>query len=57
MLLATIAPAQSRATVRVFGQPDFISGLVNHGGAVDAASHNYPLGIAVDPEGGIYIAD
>ena len=57
LLLATIAPAQSRATVRVFGQPDFISGLVNHGGAVDAASHNYPLGIAVDPEGGIYIAD
>lgn len=25
LLLATIAPAQSRATVRVFGQPNFTS--------------------------------
>lgn len=57
LLTAALAPAQPRATIRVLGQPNLTSGEVNHGGAVDAASHNYPLGIAVDPEGGIYVAD
>lgn len=60
-VLALVAPAisqaQQSATVRVYGQPNFTTGSVNHGGTVDAASHDYPLGISVDSEGGVYVAD
>ncbi|NJO81525.1 MAG: hypothetical protein HC828_01340 [Blastochloris sp.] len=42
----------------VLGQPDFTSFFPNKGGAVDAASLNYPWGIAVDQQTGrLYVAD
>src|SRR5438552_103999 len=52
-------PAQStsfKATV-VYGQPNFVSNDVNHGAAVDANGLNFPLGLTVDSNGGLFIAD
>lgn len=48
--------AQSSA-VMVYGQVDFSGGAVNRGGAVDAGTLNYPLGLALDASGNIYLAD
>jgi hypothetical protein len=49
--------AQDQTPIAVMGQPDLTSGAVNHGGAVDASALNYPLGMAIDPQGGLYVAD
>jgi sugar lactone lactonase YvrE len=44
------------AADRVFGQPDFASGLPNNGG-VSASSFNLPQGLAVDEGGHLWVAD
>lgn len=49
-----ISPVVTEAqTVRVLGQPDFTSNAVGH----DANGLNFPLGMAVDAKGGVYVAD
>jgi hypothetical protein len=48
--------AQTSA-VMVYGQADFSGGAVNRGGAVAAGTLHYPLGLALDNSGGIYVAD
>lgn len=48
-------PNGSALATRVYGQPDFLSGVANYGG-VSAASLNHPWGLAVDSEG-LYVAD
>ncbi|MGZ3473618.1 MAG: NHL repeat-containing protein, partial [Polyangiales bacterium] len=43
--------------VRVYGQGgDFTSAVANKGG-ISASSLDRPVGVAVDPEGGLYVAD
>jgi len=46
----------STTASRVYGQPDFISGSANNGG-LSANSLDFPLDVAVDSSGGIYVAD
>ncbi len=41
---------------RVFGQPDFVSRRANNGG-VSASSLFWPVGVAVDSSGNVYIGD
>jgi len=41
---------------RVFGQPDFVSSLGNNGG-IGANRLSYPLGVALDAHGNLYVAD
>jgi hypothetical protein len=43
--------------VMAFGQPDFNSNDPNRNGDVTAESLSFPLGLAVDAQGGFYIAD
>lgn len=45
------------AAEAVFGQADFISGLVNRGGAVAANTLNSPRSIFVDAAGRLWVAD
>jgi sugar lactone lactonase YvrE len=48
-------PHGSALATRVYGQPDFLSGVANYGG-VSANSLSHPWGLAVDSEG-LYVAD
>ena len=41
---------------RVYGQPDFTSGLANQGG-IQAQSLNFPDGLAIDTSGNLFVAD
>jgi hypothetical protein len=41
---------------RIFGQPDFMSRVDNNGG-VNAGSLSYPVGVAVDAAGNLWVAD
>lgn len=56
LVLPLLVSGQESTTI-VFGQADFTQGAANRGGAVDAGTLNYPLGILVDSQGGLYIAD
>jgi hypothetical protein len=49
-IAAQEAPA---AAIRVYGQPDFASNAVGH----SADGLSFPIGLASDSEGGLYIAD
>jgi glucose/arabinose dehydrogenase len=55
LLLATSAAAQDAApaAIRVYGQPDFAADAVGH----DADGLFFPIGLAEDGEGGLYVAD
>jgi len=50
------SPLTSRLANRVFGQPDFTTNDINHGG-VSASSLNNPFGVALDGAGHLYVAD
>ncbi len=51
--LATFQPASL-----VIGQPDFVSGLMNRGGAAGAGTLNYVYGtVAIDSGGRLFVAD
>ena len=50
LIIFSVASAQAE---RVLGQPDFTSNAVGHG----PGGLSFPLGIAVDSAGGIYVAD
>jgi hypothetical protein len=54
-LIAAVAPftVASAQDATIIGQPDASSNAPGH----NAAGLNFPLGIDVDPEGGVYIAD
>lgn len=41
----------------VYGQPDFTANSTNQGGEVTATTLFFPLGIVVENEGGIFVAD
>lgn len=56
LTLAVSLSAQAPAPV-VYGQPDFTSNALNRGADASAESFNFPLGIALDADGGIYVAD
>jgi sugar lactone lactonase YvrE len=50
----------NKAADRVFGQPNYNTNLVNAGGGVlhpNAGSLSYPIGIGIDPNGSLYIAE
>ncbi|WP_238325525.1 NHL repeat-containing protein [Leptospira inadai] len=49
-------PSGSTTATRVYGQPDLTSSGVNNGGRT-ANSLNSPKGIAMDTQGGLYVAD
>jgi hypothetical protein len=49
-------PANSTTADRVYGQPNFTSGTEDNGG-ISATSLYYPLAVAVDSSGGLYVAD
>ena len=49
-------PAGATTADVVYGQPDFASDTANNGG-VSATSLNQPAAVAVDPSGGLYVAD
>lgn len=51
LLVLPLLVSGQETTTLVFGQADFTQGAANHGGAVDAGTLNYPLGILVDSEG------
>src|SRR5688500_1825460 len=55
LVLATPTSAQSPepAAAQVYGQPDFSANAVGHG----AAGLSFPIGLAQDAEGGLYVAD
>ena len=57
LLLVLSITASAQESGLVFGQADFTQGAANRGGAVDASTLNYPLGILMDTDGGLYIAD
>jgi sugar lactone lactonase YvrE len=48
--------ANSQAADLVLGQPNFSSTIANHGG-ISAASLFSPVGVAVDGQGNLYVAD
>jgi sugar lactone lactonase YvrE len=50
---AIVGTGAGPAADRVYGQPDFTSNATHRG----AAGLNYPHGVAVDPNGGLYISD
>ena len=50
---ATLGIGAGPAADQVYGQPDFTSHAVHDG----PAGLNYPHGVAVDPNGGLYISD
>jgi hypothetical protein len=43
--------------VAVYGQADYASSMANRGAEASAESLNTPLGLALDAQGGLYIAD
>lgn len=49
--------AQNAPATVVYGQADFTSGAANRGGAAGPDTLNYPLGMTMDSEGGLYLAD
>lgn len=56
-ILAFTAPITSNmAASRVFGQPNFTSNIANNGGSGPASLHR-PIGIAIDSNGNLYVAD
>lgn len=58
VLLTLAAPLSAQAPAPVvYGQPDFTSNTLNRGADASAESFNFPLGIALDADGGIYVAD
>lgn len=48
---------QAYTPLAVYGQADYVSGIANRGGPASAESVNVPLGLALDTEGGLYVAD
>jgi sugar lactone lactonase YvrE len=50
------APETGSPAVAVVGQPGFTSNIANNGG-LDAGSLNYPLDVAADGAGNLYVAD
>ncbi len=46
----------STTASRVYGQPDFTSGVANNGG-ISPSSLNFPLDVTADGIGGLYVAD
>jgi sugar lactone lactonase YvrE len=57
-VLLYMAPIVSGASAtRVFGQVDFVSGMSNAGGTVQANSLSGPFGLALDSNGNLYVAD
>ncbi|HEY2104173.1 MAG TPA: NHL repeat-containing protein [Candidatus Binataceae bacterium] len=48
--------ANGAAANLVIGQPDFFSDSSDNGG-ITAKSLNFPMGVAVDPRGNLYVAD
>lgn len=57
LLVSFVVLAQDAPATVVYGQPDFVSGAANRGGGASAETLNYPLGLALAPDGGLYIAD
>lgn len=57
LLLVLAAPASAQApepeATRVYGQPDFSTNAAGHG----AAGLSFPIGLALDGSGGLYVAD
>ncbi|WP_238325526.1 NHL repeat-containing protein [Leptospira inadai] len=49
-------PSGSTTATRVYGQPNFTSNTANNGGRT-ANSLSAPKGIALDPQGGLYVSD
>ncbi|HEX2915385.1 MAG TPA: NHL repeat-containing protein [Chloroflexia bacterium] len=41
----------------VYGQPDFSQNSVNQGGPASASTLNYPVGVTIDSNGGLFVAD
>lgn len=46
-----------QAASLVLGQPDFLSGQPNQGGNASASSLSVPMGLALDPSGGLLVTD
>ncbi|HEX2623398.1 MAG TPA: hypothetical protein VHL11_24725 [Phototrophicaceae bacterium] len=57
MMITTIQAQPTPVATVVYGQADFTSNAPNRGGAVNAGTLNYPLGMALDSSGGLYVAD
>ena len=57
LLVFGLSTARAYTPLMVFGQPDFDSGSANRGGQAGADTLNTPLGLAVDANGGLYVAD
>jgi sugar lactone lactonase YvrE len=51
------AQTLSQKALLVYGQDDFTANSPNRGGPVDASGLHFPLGIAVNSDGSVYIAD
>jgi sugar lactone lactonase YvrE len=51
------SPLSSATADRVFGQASFGQGAANNGGAVSAAGLNNPIGVALDAQDNLYVAD
>lgn len=57
LLLVSIPIVHAYTPVNIYGQADFTSNGVNRGGGAGADTFNTPLGITLDAEGGLYVAD
>lgn len=64
MVAVTFGPSRTQAqaplastAVRVYGQTDFTGSAANWSGDAGRDTLNYPLGLAVDASGGVYLAD
>ncbi len=57
VLVLMSATALAYEPFAVYGQADFTGGSINRGGAASADTMSYPLGLALDSSGGIYLAD
>jgi hypothetical protein len=53
LFLVTSVSAQDAAPSAVYGQPDFVSNAAGH----DANGLSFPIGLAVDSSGALYVAD
>jgi hypothetical protein len=53
LFLVTSVSAQDAAPSAVYGQPDFVSNAAGH----DAIGLSFPIGLAVDSSGALYVAD
>lgn len=56
-LAVLVHTALAYTTLLVIGQPDYASGARNAGGDASGETLNTPLGVALDRDGGLYIAD